>query len=100
MVQPEIQLLGLGKRMGSGLCLVLRLTWWGTSSTWSFLGGSVVKNTAAKVGDSGSIPGSGKSPGEEKDNPLQYSCLGNPKDREAWQAMLHGVTKSWTHLSD
>ena len=65
-----------------------------------FPGGSEVKNFPANAGEAGSIPGSGKSPGEEKDNPLQYSCLGNPKDREAWQAMLHGVTKSWTHLSD
>ena len=65
-----------------------------------FPGGSVVKNLPANAGGLGSIPGSGRSPGERKDNPLQYSCLGNPKDREAWQAILHGVTKSWTHLSD
>ena len=65
-----------------------------------FPGGSEVKNLPANAGEAGSIPGSGKSPREEKDNPLQYSCLGNPKDREARQAILHGVTKSWTHLSD
>ena len=92
MVQPEIQLLGLGKRMESGLCLVLRLTWWGTSSTWSFLGGSVVKNTAAKVGDSGYIPGSGKSPGEENGNPLQF-FPGKSHGQRSLVATVHGVTK-------
>ena len=50
----------------------------------------VVKNLPANVADArdvGSIPGSGRSPGEGNDNPLQYSCLGNPKDRGAWQAI-------------
>ena len=42
------------------------------------------------------IPGLGKSPGGENGNPLQYSCLENPMDRGAWQAMVHRVTKSWT----
>jgi len=48
------------------------------------------------VGNPGSIPGSGRSPGEGNDNPLQYSCLENPMDRGAWQATVHGVAKSWT----
>ena len=43
----------------------------------------------------GSIAGSGRSPGEENGNPLQYSCRENPVDREAWRATVHGVTKSW-----
>ena len=58
-----------------------------------------VKNLAAKAGnirDMGSIPGLGRSPGEGNGNPLQYSCLENPKDREAWQATVHRVAKSWT----
>jgi len=46
------------------------------------------------------MPGSGRSPGEGNDDPLQYSCLGNPKDRGAWQAIVHGVMKSWTGLSN
>ena len=46
--------------------------------------------------DSGSIPGSGRSPGEGNGNPFQYSCLGNSKDRGAWQAEVHGVAKGWT----
>ena len=50
----------------------------------------------ANVGDTGSIPGSGRSPGEANGNPLQYSCLGNPMDRGAWWATVHGVPKSWT----
>jgi len=52
------------------------------------------------VGDLGSIPGSGKSPGEGNDNPLQYSCLENAMERGAWQAAVYGVAKSWTKLSD
>ena len=53
----------------------------------------VVKNLPANAGDVGLTPGLGKSPGEGNGNPLQYFCLGNPKDREAWQATIHGVTK-------
>ena len=63
----------------------------------------VVKNSLAKAGDSsdaGSIPGYGKSPEERNGNPLQYSCLGNPLDRGAWRATIHGVAKSQTQLSD
>ena len=56
-------------------------------------GGSVVKNPPANAGDSGSIPGLGRSPGEGTGNPLQYSCLENFMDRGAWQARVHGVTK-------
>ena len=56
-------------------------------------GGSVVKNPPANAGDVGSIPGLGRSPGKGNVNLLQYSCLGNPMDREAWWATVHGVTK-------
>ena len=49
-----------------------------------FPGGSVVKNPPANAGNMGSIPGSGRSPGEENGNPFQYSCLGNPKERGSW----------------
>ena len=48
----------------------------------------------------GLIPGLGRSPGRGHGNPLQYSYLENPMDRGAWQAIVHGVTKSWTQLSD
>ena len=58
------------------------------------------KKSACYAGDMGSIPGSGRSPGEGNDNPLQYSCLENPLDRGAWQATVHGVAKSQTQLSD
>ena len=58
-----------------------------------FLDGSVVKNSPANVGDMGSIPGSGRSPGEGKGNPLQYSCLRNPMHRGDWWATAHGVGK-------
>ena len=65
-----------------------------------FLGGSEVKVSARNAGDPGSIPGSGRSPGEGNGNPLQYSCLDNPMDRGAWWATVHGVAKSRTRLSD
>ena len=54
---------------------------------------SVVKNPPASAGDLGSIPGSGRSPGEGNGNPLQYSCLENPMDRGAWWATVYGVTE-------
>ena len=57
----------------------------------------VVKNSPASVGDirdASSIPGLGRSPGEGNGNPLQYSCLESSMDRGAWQATVHGVTKS------
>ena len=62
----------------------------------SISGGSVVKNLTANAGDMGSIPGSGRSPGEGNGNPLQFSCLGNPMDIAAWQATVREVAKSWT----
>ena len=58
-----------------------------------FPGVSVVKNPPANAGDAGSIPGLGKSPGEGNGNLLQCSCLGNPMDRGAWIATVHGVAK-------
>ena len=51
------------------------------------------KESPANAGDAGSSPGSERSPGEGNGNPFQYSCLGNPVDRGAWQATVHGVTK-------
>ena len=62
-------------------------------------GGSVVKNLPANAGNAGLTPGSGRSPGEVNGNPLQYFCMGNPMDREAWRATVHGVAKSQTRLS-
>ena len=59
----------------------------------NFLAGSVVKNMPANAGNSGSIPGLGRSPGEGNGNPLQYSCLGNLMDRGAWQDAVYGVAK-------
>ena len=58
------------------------------------------KEAACNAGDLSSIPGLARSPGEENSNPLQYSCLENSLDRGAWQATVHGVTKSWTWLSN
>ena len=60
---------------------------------WGLPGSSDGKESAYKTGDPGSTPGSGRSPGEGKGNPLQYSCLGNPKDGGTWQATVYGVAK-------
>ena len=62
----------------------------------------LVKNPPADAGDTrntGSIPGSGRSPGVGNGNPLQYSCLETSMDRGTWWATVHGVAKSWTQLS-
>ena len=66
----------------------LGLSWW--------LSG---KESTCNEGDVSLFLGSGRSPGEENGQPLQYSCLGNPVDRGAWRATVHGVTKSRTQLS-
>ena len=63
---------------------------------WGFPDGSDGKESAYNAGKPGSIPGSGRSPGEGNGYPFQYSCLENPMDRGAWWATVHGVTKSWT----
>ena len=65
-----------------------------------FPGGLVVKNLPANTGDVNSVPEGGRSPGEGNGNPFQYSCLGNPIDRGAWQATVLGVEKSQTQLRD
>ena len=57
------------------------------------------KEFACNVGDPGLVPGSGRSPGEGKGDPLQYSCPENPMEGGAWWATVHGVTKSQTQLS-
>ena len=74
-------------------------------STWSsgFTADSLIKSLPACTRDDRDPrfdPTSGRSPGEGNGNPLQYSCLGNPTDREAWQATVHGVLKSQTWLSN
>ena len=64
-----------------------------------FPGGSAGKESACNAGDLGLISGSGRSPGERNGNPFQYSCLEISMDSGAWQARVHGVTKSQTRLS-
>ena len=59
----------------------------------------VSKASACNAGDLGSVPGSGRSPGEGNGNPVQYSCLGTLMDRGAWQATVYEAVKSWTSLS-
>ena len=90
-----VVLLILQKRIFSKVTFFFTFTF-----LFGFPGGSDGKASACNAGDPGSIPGSGRSSGEGNGNPLQYSCLENPMDGEAWQAAVHGVTKSWAQLSD
>ena len=69
------------------MCYSLGLPWW------------LSKEPSHGAGDLGSIPGLGRSPGEGNGNSLQYSCLGNPMDRGAWRATVHGVANSRMQLS-
>ena len=62
--------------------------------------GSDGKESTCHAVNPGSIPGSGRSPGEGNGKPLQYSSMENPMDTQAWQATLHGVAKHQTQLSD
>ena len=64
-----------------------------------FPGGSALKNPPASIGDAGWISGLGRSPGEGNGNLLQYPCLGNPMDRGAWRATVHGVTRVMQDLA-
>ena len=61
--------------------------------------GGLDDKESALLGDPSLIPGLGRAPGEENSNPLQYSCLGNSVDRGAWQATVHGISKSQTQLT-
>ena len=78
--------------MWSDFCLL--------TPTWHFNKCSDNKEPTYNAGDLGLTPGSGRSAGEGHGNQLQYSCLENPMEREAWWATVHGVAKSWTRLSD
>ena len=75
-------------------CTAETSTIWQNSHPLGFPDGSAGKESACSVGDPGSISGLGRSPGGGHGNPLQYSYLENPMDREAWQAMVHGVAES------
>jgi len=64
--------------------------------SWAFPGSSDGKESSCNAGDPSLMLGSGRCPGEENGYPLQYSCLENSMDKGIWQAMVHGLTKSWT----
>ena len=64
------------------------------------MGKAIAAQSACNAGDLGSFPDSERSPGEGNDNPLPYPCLEISMDRKAWQAIVHGDTKSWTRLSN
>ena len=74
-----------------GVWRILRVT---LSCNDNFSHFTMVKNLTANAGDASSTPGSGRCPGEGNGNPLQHSCLGNPMDRGAWWATVHGIAKS------
>ena len=79
----------------------MKLTFKIVKTIWTSHMGPVVRNppvNAGDVRDVGSVPGSGRSPGEGNGNPLQYSCLENPLDRGVWRVTVHGVPKCWIQL--
>ena len=94
MQEALVQLLGREDLMEKGQATIH------PSILGDFPGGSDNKASAYNEGDPGSNPGSGRSPGEGGGNPLQYSCLENPMDREAWWATVHRIAESRTQLSD
>ena len=96
-LQSKRSLVGYSPRGRKESNTTKRLHW--LTHKFDFLGGSEVKVSACNAGDLGPIPGSERCPGEGNGNPLQYSCLGNPMDRGAWWATVHGVAKSRTRLS-
>ena len=81
-------------------CVDVPDPFWVVAIVMGFPGGSDSKKSACNAEDLGLIPGLGRSPGEGNGNPLQYSGLENPMDRDAWKATVHGVTKSQTQLSN
>ena len=93
-----VEVMRLLKLKKLSLFQILKIRW-DYSCFGGFPCGTVAKNLSAKAGDAGSVPESGRSPGEGNGNPLQYSCLGNPMDRGAWWAIAREVAKSWTRLS-
>ena len=78
--------------VGHGVCRMV-------TGCLGFPSDEVPKNSPANAGDVGSIPGLERFPGVGNGNPLQYSCLENPRDRGAWWTTVHGVAESWTRLS-
>ena len=107
-LQPPDKRLPLGREKGPGLRKVVaaesRVTpfmfGWRFSDQAGSPGGSDSEESTCNAGDPGSIPGSGRSPGEGNGHPFQYSCLEKPMDTGAWRATVHGITKSPTRLSD
>ena len=87
----------VSQRVGHGDSWVGKFPWRSgrlpTPVFLGFPGGSDGKESACNAGDLDSIPGLGRSPGGGHGNPLQYSCLENPMDRESWRATVHGVHK-------
>ena len=92
MQETQVQFLGQKDPLEKGLP--------SCSSIHGFPRGSDSKESACSVGDLGSTPGLERSPGDGNGYQLQYSCLENPMGRGACWATVHGVTKSWTQLSD
>ena len=79
------------------LHVILKISYLHVSMSPQVTGG---KECTCNAGDTGTVPGSGRPPGEGNDNPLQYSCLENTMDRGAWWVTVDEATKSWTELSD
>ena len=83
----------IGSVLMNRQCILNKVSLNSTTVLFSFPGGSDSKVSACNAGDPGSMPGSGRSPGKGNGNPLQYSCLENLMDGEAWRATVHGLQR-------
>ena len=99
MLKREVTSL-YGSLVKGNLAQMLTLVFIRSLAVLGFPEGSDGKESTCNARDPALIPGLGRSPGEENGYPFQYSCLENSMDKGAWQATVHGVTKSQTQLSD
>ena len=95
-----LQSLGLGSKIQSTAYQHIHFPYQQNQVQFCHLWITMTVKCLPAILDQGSIPGSGRSPGEGNGNPLQYSCLENSMDGGAWQATVHGVTKNQTRLSN
>jgi len=93
----NLPLLGTLYKLDHTIFVLFYLAYFIYHNVWGFPSSSAGKESTCNAGDPGLIPGLGRSPGEGNSSPFQYFCLENSMDRGAWQATVHGVTKSQTH---
>ena len=88
------------RRHGLNMWHILKTLFKKKKKRLGFPGDPAVMNLAANAAEASLIPGLGRPPGGGNGNPFQYSCLENPRDREAWRTIVREIAKSWTEFSD